>query len=413
MTKIIGSILFSIFVIYCSVAQINKTKVLTGLDNISNFTQIFENKKVGIVTNHTAYNTNDEHIVDVFLKMEKVKVEALFGPEHGIRGKEVAGDKIDDSIDQRNKIPIYSLYGKTKKPSPEMIKNCDVLVFDIQDVGARFYTYISTMALAMEASAEKGIKFVVFDRPNPINGIDVEGNILEPEFKTFVGMFPIPVRHGMTMAELAKMINEEGWLKNGIKADLTIIPMSGWKREMWYDETNLKWRPPSPNIPNIEVATVYPGTCLFEGTNVSEGRGTLLPFLKLGASWFSKENYSDVNTSLDIPGANIKSTSFMPVSIPTMSLKPKFMNQKIYGIEISLTDRKLYKPYLTGIELVKYFYDLKKDKFEWREKHFDRLCGTAKIREMIIAGVTVEKINQWLNTNLSTFQKIRLKYLIY
>jgi len=215
--------------------------------------------------------------------MPGVEVTALFGPEHGIYGLAEAGIKVADKKDDRFGIPVYSLYGKTAKPTAEMLKDVDVLVFDIQDIGARFYTYIYTMAYAMEAAAENNKPFVVLDRPNPINGLAVQGNILEKDFATFVGLYPIPVRHGMTVGELARMFNDQGWLKNGIRANLTVVPMQGWKRSMWYDRTGLKFIKPSPNMPNIKTATVYPGLCLLEGTNISEGRGTNKPFLQFGA----------------------------------------------------------------------------------------------------------------------------------
>lgn len=394
-------------------AASDSLKVLTGLDRVKNFYKLFKNKRIGIITNHTAYNSKDEHIVDVFFNMPGVKVTALFGPEHGIRGREVAGGKIDNSYDPANNIPIFSLYGKTRKPTVKMIENCDVLIFDIQDVGARFYTYISTMALAMEAAAENNKSFIVLDRPNPINGMDVEGNTLEPKFKTFVGMFPLPVRHGMTVGELALMINTEGWLKNGIKVNLKVISMLNWERSMWYDETKLRWRPPSPNIPDLEVASVYPGTCLFEGTNISEGRGTYKPFLKIGASWFKKEDFIDINDNLNIPGVELKPVSFTPKSIESMSINPKFKNIEISGLQLLLTDRKILNSYLSGIRLVKYFYEKNKEKFVWRERHFDRLCGTDKIRKFIQSGVPMHEIEKWVNKDIEFFLEKRSKYLLY
>lgn len=242
MKKFIIPLYVLVSVLSLSFCELQKP-VKTGLDNITEYHHLFKNKQIGIITNHTAYNSKDEHIIDIFLDQTDVKINALFGPEHGIRGQEAAGEKIGDEINSDNNIPIYSLYGKTLKPTPEMLENLDVLVFDIQDIGARFYTYIHTMSLAMEAAAENNVTFVVLDRPNPLNGTSVEGNILEPEFATFVGLYPIPVRHGMTIGELALMINSEGWLNNSIHADLHVIPMDGWQRNFWFDHTGLKWRP--------------------------------------------------------------------------------------------------------------------------------------------------------------------------
>ncbi len=402
-----------IFIFATCAQESDSGKVLTGLDRISSYAGVFKGKKIGIITNHTAYDKNNMHIIDIFLKMKNVKVNALFGPEHGIRGNKSAGQKINDGLDPATQIPIFSLYGKIRKPTVEMIKDCDLLVFDIQDIGARYYTYISTMALAMEAAAENDKNFVILDRPNPINGIDVEGNVLQPEYASFVGMFPIAVRHGMTVGELAKMINNEGWLKDGIKSELIVIPMSGWRREMWYDDTRLTWRPPSPNIPDLPTATVYPGICLFEGTNISEGRGTYQPFLNIGAPWYNENNFSLVNKILDRPGLRLAPISFVPKAIKGMSLQPKFLDNKVQGLVLSIIDRVKFKPYISGIALVKYFYDQQKEKFEWKEKHFDRLCGTDQIRKFIISGRPPSEIEEWCKKDLETFLDKRSQYLIY
>ena len=405
---IYGSILVWIMVS----CQIQKP-VETGLDQISEFSHLFKNKRIGIITNHTAYNLKNENIIDIFSNQVEAKINALFGPEHGIHGENAAGEKVADQIDTDTKIPIYSLYGKTLKPTPEMLQNIDVLVFDIQDIGARFYTYIHTMSLAMEAAAENNITFVVLDRPNPINGIDIEGNILEREFATFVGLYPIPVRHGMTVGELASMINGEGWLKNHVEANLYVVPMKGWMREFWFDNTGLKWRPPSPNIPDLNVATVYPGTCLFEGTNISEGRGTYKPFLVIGTPWFYNDQFSMINKLIDLPGVQFGPISFTPISIPNMAPEPKYINLKLTGVSLFITDRKTFRPYLTGIALVKFLYEIDKRNFKWNTNHFDRLCGSNRIREFITKGKTVEDIKFWIDQGLADFKQIRTKYLLY
>jgi uncharacterized protein YbbC (DUF1343 family) len=324
-----------------------------------------------------------------------------------------AGSRIDDSTDEKNKIPVYSLYGKTLKPTPEMLKNIDILVFDIQDIGARFYTYIHTMSLAMEAAAENDIPFIVCDRPNPINGINTEGNILEKSFKSFVGLHPIPVRHGMTIGELATMLNEEGWLKEHVKADLKVIPMENWDRRMWYDQTGLPWRSPSPNIPDLNVATVYPGTCLFEGTNISEGRGTYQPFLRIGAPWFITDNFIAINKVIEQPGVKFGPLTFTPKSIPGMSMYPKHKDQKLTGISLMVTNRDEFRPYLTGIMLIQYLFRLDSKSFEWRASHFDKLCGTSKIRRFIIEGKEIEEIKTWMDEDIRPFLSIRERYLMY
>jgi uncharacterized protein YbbC (DUF1343 family) len=412
MKKIINLFCLIILILQHSSCD-SSSSVETGLDRIHEYENIFSGKRIGIITNHTAYNSKNEHISDKFFDLQNSRVVALFGPEHGIRGKEAAGLIIEDEKDPVKNIPAYSLYGKTKKPTPEMLEDIDILVFDIQDIGARFYTYIYTMSLAMEAAAEKKIPFVVLDRPNPINGIDIEGNILEKEFKTFVGLHSIPVRHGMTVGELAIMFNEERWLKNQVHAELIVIPMRNWHRRMWYDQTGLVWRSPSPNMPNLTVATAYPGMCLFEGTNISEGRGTYDPFLRVGAPWFFKNDFTMINKLIELPGVLFGPITFTPKSIPEMSPNPKHMDEMLTGISISITDRTSFRPYLTGIQLVQYLYRLNSKSFKWREKHFDRLCGTDKVRRFIIEGKEIQDIKMWMDRDIEPFLKIRKKYLLY
>lgn len=401
-----------LFLVACRPSQ-PTAQVKTGLDRVDKYRTLFSGKRIGIITNHTAYNHSGQHIIDVFTALPDVQVTALFGPEHGIRGKQAAGKKVDDSLHENGNIPVYSLYGKIRQPTDAMLANVDVLVFDIQDIGARYYTYVYTMALAMESAARKGIPFVVLDRPNPINGNDVEGNLLEPEYATFVGLYPIPVRHGMTIGELAQMINSEKWLKDERQAELHVIPMQGWKRDMWYDQTGLQWRAPSPNMPDLHVATVYPGTCLFEGTNVSEGRGTYEPFRRIGAPWTTIEEFNYINKVLVMPGVRFGPIKFVPHSIPSMSPNPKLADRELFGVMVTVLDRSVFRPYLTGIALVKYFHDADPEKFEWKKSHFDRLCGTSKIREFIEQGSTLEEIRRWIDRDTESFKKMRVPYLLY
>jgi uncharacterized protein YbbC (DUF1343 family) len=380
--------------------------VKTGLDNINSYKHLFVGKRVGIITNHTAYNSSGQYIVDVFRKMENVKVAAFFSPEHGIYGVEEDGRRIESMTEPNYQIPVYSLYGKTLKPTRQMLENIDVLVFDIQDIGARFYTYIYTMSLAMEAAAENGRRFVVLDRPNPINGLRLEGNILKPEFASFVGLYPIPVRHGMTAGELAAMFNQQGWLKDGVKADLVVIPMKGWRRSMWYDRTGLKFIKPSPNMVSLEAAAVYPGLCLLEGTNVSEGRGTPQPFVQFGAPWIDSESLAAELNKLNLPGILFGPASFTPVS-------SKYKGQQCKGVKITITDRDLLEPYFSGILIVNKIYRMYPDNFQWKTSHFDRLCGTSAIREAITNRSSLEELREDWQADLKSFLKIRHKYLLY
>lgn len=380
--------------------------VKTGLDDIGEHKQLFNGRRIGIITNHTAYNRHEQYIVDVFRKIDDAQVMAFFSPEHGIDGAQEAGEAIEGQTDRRYNLPVYSLYGRTNKPTVEMLKNIDILVFDIQDIGARFYTYISTMSLAMEAAAECGKRFVVLDRPNPINGLKVEGNILKPGFASFVGMHPVPVRHGMTVAELAKMFNQQGWLKNGIKADLIVVPMKGWRRRMWYDQTGLIFIKPSPNITDLQTAAVYPGLCLLEGTNVSEGRGTDMPFRQFGAPWMDSKDLAMRLNRLNLPGLRFEPTSFMPTS-------SKYSGQKCQGAKIIITDRELLEAYYSGIVIVNELFQMYPERFRWRTRHFDHLCGTSAVREAVISRSSIEKLRKDWQPELKSFLAIRKKYLMY
>jgi uncharacterized protein YbbC (DUF1343 family) len=400
LSKVFTILIFVMLVSGC------EASVKTGLDNINSYRHLFEGKRVGIITNHTAYNSRGEYIIDVFRKMDNVEVAAFFSPEHGLYGTENDGKQIESMTEPNYNIPVYSLYGKTLKPTREMLENIDVLVFDIQYIGARFYTYIYTMSLAMEAAAECGKRFIVLDRPNPINGLRVEGNILKPQFASFVGLYPIPIRHGMTAGELARMFNEQGWLKDGVKADLEVIPMKGWRRSMWYDRTGLKFIKPSPNMVSLETATVYPGLCLLEGTNVSEGRGTPLPFIQFGAPWIDSEHLAAELNKLNLHGIRFQPASFTPVS-------SKYKNQQCKGVKIIITDRDLLESYWSGILIVDKIYQMYTGDFQWKASHFDRLCGTSAIREAIVNQSSLEELRKSWQAESKSFLQIRRKYLIY
>ena len=383
--------------------------VMTGLDCVNSYSEMFQGKRIGIITNHTAYNSNGKYIVDVIRSMTDVTVTALFSPEHGLWGVEPDAIKIGSQIHPVYRLQVYSLYGKTLKPTPEMLKDIDILIFDIQDIGARFYTYIYTMSVAMEAAAENGKRFVVLDRPNPINGFCVEGNLLEPAFSSFVGLYPIPVRHGMTAGELAKMFNEQGWLKDGVKADLVIIPMKGWHRRMWYDKTGLTFINPSPNMPDLETAAIYPGLCLMEGTNISEGRGTkspFRPFRRFGAPWIDSKRLTERLNKLNLPGMRFEPVSFTPES-------SKYKGQTCNGVQIIVTKRNQLEPYYSSVQIVNEVYQMYPQDFQWKTRHFDRLCGTSKIREAITNRSSLNSIRDKWQVELEAFQKIRKKYLMY
>lgn len=369
---------------------------------------LIEGKKVGLITNPTGVDQNLKSIVDILHKDPDVDLTALYGPEHGVRGSAQAGEYVEYYTDEKTGLPVFSLYGKTRKPTPEMLENVDVLLFDIQDVGTRFYTYIYTMAYAMEAAKENNIPFIVLDRPNPQGGAKVEGPVLDMKYSSFVGNYPIPLRHGMTVGELAKLFNEEF----GIGADLTVIEMNGWKRNMYYDNTNLPFVMPSPNMPTLETALVYPGAALIEGTNVSEGRGTTKPFELIGAPFINAEDLAAHLNSLNLPGAAFRAASFTP----TFS---KHAGQLSHGIQIHITQRNAFLPVETGLHIVKAIHDMYPEDFQFRAENnagisfFDNLMGNGWVREAIEEGKTVEEITAKWKEELAQFNQTREKYLLY
>jgi len=374
---------------------------------------LIKGKKIGIVTNHTGILPDGRHIVDVLNEIEGVKIVALFGPEHGIRGEVPDGKSISHGVDTKTGIPVFSLYGEVKKPTEEMLKDIDVLIFDIQDVGARFYTYISTMSYCMEACAEMGKKFIVLDRPNPIRGVYVDGPILEPRFKSFVGLHPIPVAHGMTVGELAKMFNDEGWLENGVKADLTVVKMENYSRRMWFDQTGLPWVKPSPNMMTLKTAIVYTATCFIEGTNVSEGRGTQHPFEWIGAPWIDGEKLAKELNHYKLPGVKFEPISFTPTDIEKVTVDPKYEGEKCGGVYLNVYDREKFEPVKVGVYILYALKKLYQDKFKWRTAGQDRLWGTDKVRLMIDEGKKPDEIIKTWEDDVKKFLSIRQKYLLY
>ena len=385
------------------------TKVKTGIDVLQEegFSR-FAKKKLGLIINPSSVNRNLQSTLEVFLKND-VKVTTLFGPEHGILGE--LQDQESYVVSKNNKIglPIYSLYGNQLAPTQKMLKNVDILVFDIQDVGARYYTFIWTMVLAMKKAAQYEKRFVVFDRPNPINGIAVEGPILKKGYESFVGLYPIPVRHGLTAGELALMLNKEF----NINAELEIVTMKGWKRKKWFDMTGLIWVSPSPNMPTLDTATVYPGMCLLEGTNISEGRGTTKPFEYFGAPWLEQEL---VLKELQLlVGCKLRPLYFKP-------LWNKYRGKICKGFQLHITYRNRFKPIITALEIILAIRKTHPDKFMWKkppyefeEKFlpFDILIGNPDIRKLIDNQASIKDIKKIYNSGLNAFMKIREKYLRY
>jgi uncharacterized protein YbbC (DUF1343 family) len=373
---------------------------------------LLQDSRVGLIVNPASINSRFEHAPDLFHQHPRINLTALFGPQHGIRG-----DTQDNMIewqtfrDKRTGLPAYSLYGEARKPSTEMLADVDVLVFDVQDVGTRVYTFIYTMALAMEAARDGGKRFIVLDRPNPINGIQVEGNILEPEFESFVGMFPISMRHGMTVGELALMFNREF----GIGCELEVVKMEGWRREMWHEATKLPWVMPSPNIPTVDTSVVYPGSVMIEGTNVSEGRGTTRPFEIIGASFLDPYDLIDELEKDTLPGVVFRPIHFQPTF-------HKFAGQLCGGVQLQVIDRSSFKPVITGVAIISAIRRLYPDSFEWKRPPyeyvhdklpFDVINGSSRLREQIEAGRPVAEIEESWRDGLREFGERRETYLLY
>ncbi len=360
--------------------------------------------RVGLITNHTGM-TRDGRPSAALLLEAGIEVVALLAPEHGLRGSAGPGETIPDTDDLASGLPVYSLYGERLAPDSAVLEDLDALVFDVQDIGARYYTYVSTMARAMEAAAVAGLLFVVADRPNPIGGKLVQGNVLDPAFASFVGLFPVAMRHGMTAGELALMLNEEF----SIGARLRVIPASGWRRSEWATETGLPWIPTSPNMPTIESASHYPGTCLFEGTNLSVGRGTDRPFQQLGAPWLDAEAVLVRLSEAELPGVHLASVDFTPHGAGDR----KYEGVPVRGIRLRVTDRSLYDPTRTAVALLVEIRKVAGTDWEWRPAAFDRLAGTDRLRIAVDSEDDVDDIVSGWAEERDRFQKTRSRYLLY
>jgi uncharacterized protein YbbC (DUF1343 family) len=366
-------------------SEINTAILKTGADNYEKYLPLLKDKKVGIVTNQTGILSNKTHLVD-FLLEKKIAVQTIFAPEHGFRGTADAGEHVVDGKDQKTGLPIISLYGDNKKPKPAQLAGIDIMVFDLQDVGARFYTYISSLHYAMEACAENRVPLIILDRPNP-NGRIVDGPLLEKEFTSFVGMHPIPLLHGMTIGEYAQMINGEKWLKDGVQCKLIVIPCTDYKREMDYSIL----AKPSPNLPNDQSVNLYASLCLFEGTNVSMGRGTEKQFQIYGSPFLTKTNFS-----------------FTPK--PNFGAKdPLYNGKECFGEDLTAY------PKLNRLELkwLLKAYQNTSDKTKFFNAFFPKLAGTKKLQQQIESGTSEEKIRESWKSDLGSFKKMRMKYLIY
>ena len=369
--------------------------------------------RVGIVCNHASVDHGFAHIVDRLAAADDITLAAIFGPQHGFRS-DVQDNMIETPHrdDPSRRVPVYSLYSETREPTGAMLRGLDLLVIDLQDIGARIYTYIYTMANCLRACGRHGVPVIVCDRPNPINGMDVEGGLLRKGFESFVGLFPIPMRHAMTIAELARLFNEEF----GLGAQLEVVRMHGWERSMFYDDTGLPWVMPSPNIPTLDSAIVYPGTVLFEGTLLSEGRGTTRPFELVGAPGVEAERFASEMNGLGLPGVFFRPAVFEPTF-------QKHAKQQCGGCQVHVTDRRAFKPVLTGVALITAFKRaLPADFALWRQPPYEYehdklpieiLSGSDALTTQIESGVSATAIAATWQADETAFRRARAPYLLY
>jgi uncharacterized protein YbbC (DUF1343 family) len=395
------------------VLTVQARQVESGLDVLvaERFARL-QGRRVGLVINHTAVDRSGKHIVQLFAQAKGVTVTALYGPEHGLFGRKEAGEHLASATDSLTGAPIFSLYGKTMKPTPEMLQGVDILIFDMQDVGTRFYTYISTLLYTMEAAAEAGIPFMVLDRPNPIGGVLVEGPVLQAEHQSFVGIRPIPLRHGMTIAELARMFNGQGWLKNGVSAKLSVVKMRGWRRDMLFDETGLPWIKPSPNMSNLQAALLYPGIGLLEATNISEGRGTNAPFELIGAPWLQAQEIAELLNGCQAD-VRCHPEPFIPVNLPDIATYPKYQDKSCQGIRFQILHPRKLQSVRFGLTLLAAVRRVHPDSLLFRDAGMNRLSGDSHVLELLRAGKSAMDILRLTEPAVHAFKKSRRPYLLY
>ncbi|MFC7443349.1 exo-beta-N-acetylmuramidase NamZ domain-containing protein [Laceyella putida] len=391
-------------------AQGYRGRVLTGLDEVLTHPGMFAGQRVGLITNPTGITADYQHALDAMLA-KGIKVTEVYGPEHGVRGTEQAGDTPGELIDPKTGLPLTNLYGKKPAEMVPLFEDVDVLVFDIQDVGARFYTYIYTMAYAMEAAALADKPFYVLDRPNPLGGDRVEGPVLEEKHSSFIGLFPIALRHGMTVGELATMFNEAFFPKAGKKkVELHVVRMKGWSRQETFEKTNLPWVMPSPNMPTVMTAQVYPGTGLIEATNLSEGRGTTRPFELVGAPYIEGWKLAEALNREQLPGVTFREAYYTPSF-------SKYQGKAVGGVQVHVTDPASFDPILTGLAIIEKTKKLYPNQFAWRESGepywMDKMTGSEKVRQQIDQGKSAKEIVHTWTEELNSFKELREKYLLY
>ena len=388
-----------------------QNKLILGSDKlIHENIRLIKNKKLGIVANRASILSNGVTLVDTLSKINGINIRAIFAPEHGYSINVSAGENSSDSADKN--IPVYSLYGRYRKPSPEMLKDIDLIIYDLQDTGTRFYTYITTLFYVMQAAAENRIPLIVLDRPDLIGGSNVEGPVLNTDMRSFIGMTPLPIVYGMTVGELAELFAGENWIEAD-SISLRIIKMSNWNRKSSFADYKLPWINPSPNIPDVETALIYPGMALLEGTNVSEGRGTEQPFKVIGAPFINPAELINELDSLGHPGLSIKPAHFIPVKLPGKADKPKYENTRCSGIQLKVEKSDEFKPVDFGIRLLFALHKLYPEKFKFEPAFFDKLAGDKSLRKMLMLNRTPLAIVESWKFGIKRFLEKRFQYLLY
>ena len=406
-----------ILLLGCSGNKINNTferssvnddpqSVILGLDVLfDEKINLIKNKNIALVTNQSGVDKEGRSNYLKFLEHENVNLKVIFSPEHGLFGEAAAGEKLD--YDELDDMPqVISLYGNKKRPSKNDLKDIDIIVYDVQDVGARFYTYITTLGYVMEVASQTKIKIIVLDRPNPIKGNLIEGPLLNMDYQSFVGNYPIPIRYGLSIGELAKMMVGEKWIKGAPK--LSVIKMKNWNRNQWYDETGLAWIKPSPNIPDLNTALIYPGMCLLEATNINEGRGTDKPFKRFGAPWIDNAKLSNRLNELKMPGVEFKPVTYIPTDIDGMAINPTFKNKICKGIEIKIIDRDIYQSVQIGLNIISILRDEYPNKFVINDKRMISLLGVDELN--IFNEMPIDLKTIFSNINFIETSK---KYILY
>ena len=390
----------------------NSENVRTGLDVlIEDHLDYLNSKNIGLITNHSGLTRNGEKNYKIFQQTKGINLQVIFAPEHGFHGEARAGTKVEYKNQNKIDPKIISLYGRDRRPTIDMLEGLDLIIYDIQDIGTRFYTYISTLGMTMEVAAKKNISIMILDRPNPLGGEVMEGAILDTIYKSFIGYYPIPTRYGLTVGELSYMACKNEWLST-TPQELIIVKMDNWRRSMYYDDTKLPWVKPSPNIPDLETAIIYPGMCLYEATNISEGRGTEKPFKIIGSPWMNN-TLSTTMSEMNLTGAMFSYKNFIPQSIKGKSENPKYKNITCKGFEIHITDRDSFRSIHSAVLSLNQAYSLYNNQFELNHLRIKKLWGNDQIILFLNKELSQKKLFNNLKKGLRKFKKKAKPYLLY